>query len=72
MKSGTKRASEGTKDNKKPYFQRSWTEEDEISLLQGMIDFKSETSTSAYDDMNGFFDIAKKYISFDVSKIQIR
>ncbi|KAL9830654.1 putative GLABROUS1 enhancer-binding protein family [Arabidopsis thaliana] len=34
MKSGTKRASEGTKDNKKPYFQRSWTEEDEISLLQ--------------------------------------
>ncbi|CAE6198665.1 unnamed protein product [Arabidopsis arenosa] len=84
VKSGKKRASEGTtsKDikkakkvsgddgNKKPRFQRLWTEEDEISLLQGMIDFKAETSTSSYDDMNGFFDIAKKSVSFDVSKNQ--
>ncbi|KAL9308752.1 putative transcription factor [Arabidopsis thaliana] len=82
--SGTKRASEGTSskdikrakkvsgddDNKKADFQSLWTKEDEISLLQGMIDFKAETGTSAHDDMNGFFDIAKRYISFDVSKIQ--
>ncbi|KAG7584431.1 GLABROUS1 enhancer-binding protein family [Arabidopsis suecica] len=86
VKSVKKRASEGTTskdknvkkakkvsgddDNKKPRFQRLWTEEDEISLLQGMIDFKAETGTSPYDDMNGFFDVAKKNISFDVSKNQ--
>ncbi|CAE5990678.1 unnamed protein product [Arabidopsis arenosa] len=86
VKSGKKRASEGTTskdknvkkakkvsgddDNKKPRFQRLWTEEDEISLLQGMIDFKAETGTSPYDDMNKFFDIAKESISFDVSKNQ--
>ncbi|KAG7579774.1 GLABROUS1 enhancer-binding protein family [Arabidopsis thaliana x Arabidopsis arenosa] len=86
LKSVKKRASEGTTskdknvkkakkvlgddDNKKPRFQRLWTDEDEISLLQGMIDFKAETGTSPYDDMNKFFDIAKESISFDVSKNQ--
>ncbi|CAH8262778.1 unnamed protein product [Arabidopsis lyrata] len=83
VKSVKKRASEGTSsnvkkakkvskddDNKKPRFQRLWTEEDEIALLQGMIDFKAQTGTSPYDDMNKFFDIAKESISFDVSKNQ--
>ncbi|KAG7547762.1 GLABROUS1 enhancer-binding protein family [Arabidopsis suecica] len=84
VKSGKKRASEGTTskdikrakkvsgddDNKKPHLHRLWTEEDEISLLQSMIDFKAETGTSPHDDLNKFFDIAKKSISFDVSKSQ--
>ncbi|CAH8276840.1 unnamed protein product [Arabidopsis lyrata] len=35
-----------------------------------MIDFKAETGTSPHDDLNKFFDIAKKSISFDVSKSQ--
>ncbi|EOA30761.1 hypothetical protein CARUB_v10013903mg [Capsella rubella] len=56
--------------DKKPRFQRLWSEEDEISLLQGMIDFKAEKGTSPYDDMNGFFDEYKKCISFNVSKTQ--
>ncbi|EFH44618.1 predicted protein, partial [Arabidopsis lyrata subsp. lyrata] len=84
VKSGKKRASEGTtskdikrakkvsgdNDNKKPHLHRLWTEEDEISDRRNMIDFKAETGTSPHDDLNKFFDIAKKSISFDVSKSQ--
>ena len=83
VKSGKKRASEGTTsrdmhvkrikkegDNKKGHAQRVWSEEDEISLLQAMIDFKAETGTSPWDHKDRFFDIAKKSISFDVSKVQ--
>ncbi|KAL9815886.1 Transcription factor STKL1 [Arabidopsis thaliana] len=57
-------------DNKKPNPQRVWSEEDEISLLQAVIDFKAETGTSPWDHKNAFFDIAKKSISFDVSNVQ--
>ncbi|KAL1192916.1 putative transcription factor [Cardamine amara subsp. amara] len=82
VKSGKKRAGEGTstevnakkakkgEENKKSHFQRLWSEEDEISLLQGMIDYKADTGKSPYDDMNGFFEFMKKAISFEVSKVQ--
>ncbi|XP_010495915.1 PREDICTED: probable transcription factor At1g44810 [Camelina sativa] len=56
--------------SQKSPFARIWSEEDEISLLQGMIDFKAEKGTSPYDDMNGFFLGAKDSISFDASKTQ--
>ncbi|XP_010450191.1 PREDICTED: probable transcription factor At1g44810 [Camelina sativa] len=65
-----KKAKKVSGDDEKKPFQRLWSEDDEISLLQGMIDFKAEKGTSPYDDMNGFFDMAKNNISFDVSKIQ--
>ncbi|KAL0693785.1 hypothetical protein Bca4012_060965 [Brassica carinata] len=58
-------------DSKKPAaFQRLWTEEDEIAVLQGMIDFKKETGKSPYDDTNVYYDYIKKSISFEVSKNQ--
>ncbi|CAN6918077.1 unnamed protein product [Brassica oleracea] len=58
-------------DSKKPAaFQRLWTEEDEIAVLQGMIDFKKDTGTSPYDDTNAYYDYIKKSISFEVSKNQ--
>ncbi|XP_013631626.1 PREDICTED: mediator-associated protein 1-like [Brassica oleracea var. oleracea] len=83
-KSGTKRPSEGTsnetnskrakktgEDSKKPpAFQRLWTEEDEIAVLQGMIVFKNDTGNSPYDDTNAYYDYIKKSISFEVSKNQ--
>ncbi|XP_010435246.1 PREDICTED: probable transcription factor At1g44810 [Camelina sativa] len=65
-----KKAKKVSGDDEKKLFQRLWSEDDETSLLQGMIDFKAEKGTSPYDDMNGFFDMAKNNISFDVSKIQ--
>lgn len=58
-------------DSKKPgAFQRLWTEEDEIAVLQGMIDFKKETGKSPYEDTNVYYDYIKKSISFEVSKNQ--
>ncbi|KAG2255524.1 hypothetical protein Bca52824_074818 [Brassica carinata] len=57
-------------DSKKPLFQRLWSEEDEIYLLQGMIDFNSETGKSPYEDMDGFYEFIKKSISFEASKYQ--
>ncbi|XP_048599835.1 probable transcription factor At1g61730 [Brassica napus] len=58
-------------DSKKPAaFQRLWTEEDEIAVLQGMIDFKKDTGNSPYDDTNAYYDYIKKSISFEVSKNQ--
>ncbi|KAG7559215.1 GLABROUS1 enhancer-binding protein family [Arabidopsis thaliana x Arabidopsis arenosa] len=50
-------------------FQRLWSEEDEIMLLEGMIDFSRDTCTSVYDDMNGFFEKHKDSISFDVKSV---
>ncbi|KAF8047388.1 hypothetical protein N665_3063s0001 [Sinapis alba] len=55
---------------KKNCFQRVWTEEDEIAVLQGIIDFKNETGSSPYDDKNALYDLVKKSVSFDVAKTQ--
>lgn len=60
----------GGEETKKTYFQRVWSEDDEIAVLQGIIDYKTETGLSPYDDTNGFYQLVKKSISFDVSKIQ--
>ncbi|XP_010489079.1 PREDICTED: probable transcription factor At1g44810 [Camelina sativa] len=56
--------------SQKSPFARIWSEDDEISLLQGMIRFKAEKGTSPYDDMNGFFLVTKDSISFDATKTQ--
>lgn len=56
---------------KKTYFQRVWSEEDEIAVLQGLIDYRNDTGASPYDDTNAFYLSVKKSISFDVSKTQV-
>ncbi|XP_010476078.1 PREDICTED: probable transcription factor At1g11510 [Camelina sativa] len=70
--SSTKRVkkSGGGEETKKTYFQRVWTEDDEIAVLQGLMDYKKETGVSPYDDTNGVYQLVKKSVSFDVSKIQ--
>ncbi|KAG2322861.1 hypothetical protein Bca4012_058332 [Brassica carinata] len=57
-------------ETKKPSSQRLWSEEDEISVLQGMIDFKADTGKSPYEDMDRFYELTSKSISFEASKIQ--
>uniref|UniRef100_A0A1J3EGF8 Mediator-associated protein 1 n=1 Tax=Noccaea caerulescens TaxID=107243 RepID=A0A1J3EGF8_NOCCA len=57
-------------DSKKPAFQRLWTEDDEIAILQGMIDFKADTGKSPYEDTTAYYDFIKGSISFEVSKSQ--
>ncbi|CAL9223703.1 unnamed protein product [Arabidopsis halleri] len=60
----------GGEETKKAYFQRVWTEDDEIAVLQGLIDFRNDTGVSPYDDTNRVYELLKKSISFDVSKVQ--
>ncbi|XP_010492929.1 PREDICTED: probable transcription factor At1g11510 [Camelina sativa] len=60
----------GGEETKKTYFQRVWTEDDEIAVLQGLMDYKKDTGVSPYDDTNGVYQLVKKSVSFDVSKIQ--
>ncbi|KAG2241033.1 hypothetical protein Bca52824_096860 [Brassica carinata] len=61
----------GEEETKKTYFNRVWSEEDEIAALQGLIDYRNHTGVNPYDDTNAFYLSVKKSISFDVSKTQL-
>ncbi|KAG5235365.1 hypothetical protein OIU77_009048 [Salix suchowensis] len=63
---------EKSEDSKKQLFQRLWTEEDEISLLQGIIDFIAEKGYDPSKDTNAFFDFIKQSFHFDVSMNQLK
>ncbi|VVB01443.1 unnamed protein product [Arabis nemorensis] len=59
-------------DSKRAYFQRVWTEEDEIKMLQGIIDTNAATRKNPLDkdNINGYFDSVKKSFSFEPTKDQ--
>ncbi|KAJ6724607.1 hypothetical protein OIU85_022517 [Salix viminalis] len=63
---------EKSEDSKKQLFQRLWTEDDEISLLQGIIDFVAEKGVDPLKDTNAFFDFIKQSLHFDVSMSQLK
>lgn len=50
---------------------RLWSEDDEISILQGMIDYQSAKGSDPYSDMSLFLESIKKNLSVDVSKNQL-
>ncbi|KAL0560029.1 hypothetical protein IC582_000419 [Cucumis melo] len=50
---------------------RLWSEDDEISILQGMIDFQLAKGSDPYTDMNQFLDFIRENLSVDVSKNQL-
>ncbi|XP_023531444.1 STOREKEEPER protein-like [Cucurbita pepo subsp. pepo] len=50
---------------------RLWSEDDEISILQGMIDFQLAKGSDPYADMSQFLEFIKKNLSVDVSKNQL-
>lgn len=57
-------------DAKTPLINRLWSEADEISMLQGMIDFEADTGKSPYEDMSKFYELAMKSICVEASKTQ--
>ncbi|KFK43427.1 hypothetical protein AALP_AA1G124400 [Arabis alpina] len=68
--SGEEEKKSGGEETKKTYFQRVWSQEDEIAVLQKIIDYKTDNGVSPLDDTNAFYLLVRSFISFDVSKIQ--
>ncbi|CAL5345870.1 unnamed protein product [Camellia sinensis] len=58
-------------DTKKQLFQRLWSEEDEIVILKGMIEYTAKNGSDPLADMNAFYDFIKKSLHIDVSKTQL-
>lgn len=58
-------------DSKKQLFQRLWSEDDEIVILKGLIDYKSETGESLIADMGAFHEFIKKSLHVDVTRAQL-
>ncbi|KAF8398676.1 hypothetical protein HHK36_014531 [Tetracentron sinense] len=58
-------------DPKKQLFQRVWSEDDEIVILKGMLDYSSKKGVDPMADVNAFHDFIKKSLHADVSKDQL-
>lgn len=63
---------EKSEDTKKQLFQRLWSEDDEIAVLKGIIDFTKKKGTDPSKDMTSFHDFIKKSLHFDVSLSQLK
>lgn len=61
-----------SEDTKKQLFQRVWSPDDEIALLEGIIEFTEKKGFDPIKDMNAFFDFIKKSLHFDVSINQLK
>lgn len=59
-------------DDPKKLFQRLWSEDDEIVILQGMIDYRAKKKADPIADLNAFHEFIKKSIHIDVSKTQLQ
>ncbi|XP_027329839.1 probable transcription factor At1g11510 [Abrus precatorius] len=53
-------------------FQRIWSEEDELAILKGMVDFTSNTGQDPFKYANAFHDFMKKSLHFDASSNQLK
>ncbi|OUZ99361.1 Protein of unknown function DUF573 [Macleaya cordata] len=62
------------KNNNRLPFQRVWSEDDEIVILEGVLDYKKKKKGSkSNDDMDAFLDFIKKSLQVDhVKTSQLR
>ncbi|XP_039026775.1 probable transcription factor At1g11510 isoform X2 [Hibiscus syriacus] len=58
-------------DEKKQLFQRLFSDEDEIAVLKGLLDFLDKKGVDPFADTNAFHDFVKDSIHTDVSKAQL-
>jgi hypothetical protein len=58
-------------DQKKLLFQRLWTEEDEIAILKGIMEYTSRKGTDPMNELHAFYEFIKKSIHCDVTKNQM-
>ncbi|KAL0420251.1 UNVERIFIED_CONTAM: putative transcription factor [Sesamum latifolium] len=59
-------------DSKKLLFQRVWSEDDEIVILKGMIDYVSKKKSDPVGELNAFHDFIKKNLHVEVSRSQLQ
>ncbi|XP_050218165.1 GLABROUS1 enhancer-binding protein-like [Mercurialis annua] len=64
--------SENSEDNKKQRFERLWSEDDEIVLLEGIINFVAEKKVDPNKDMTSFYDYIMKSVHFPASMAQLK
>uniref|UniRef100_A0A5B6YZZ7 Putative mediator-associated protein 1-like n=1 Tax=Davidia involucrata TaxID=16924 RepID=A0A5B6YZZ7_DAVIN len=62
---------DGAIEEKKSAINRLWSEDDEIAILKGMIDYKSKKGADPYADMGAFHEFLKKSLHVDVTKNQL-
>ncbi|KAL2232310.1 UNVERIFIED_CONTAM: putative transcription factor, partial [Sesamum indicum] len=61
-----------TDDSKKLLFQRLWSDDDEIVILKGMIDYVTKKKSDQVTDLNAFHDFIKKNLHVDVTRTQLQ
>ena len=59
------------KSEKRALFQRLWSEEDEIALLQGLGEYERQKGTDPFYEMDGFFEFIKGSIHIRVTQTQL-
>lgn len=59
-------------DPKKSLFQRLWSEDDEIALLNGMIEYSSKKKSDPVADLNAFLAFIKENLHVDVTRTQLQ
>lgn len=62
---------DGPIEEKKSAINRLWSEDDEIVILRGMIDYQSTEGFDPYSDMAAFHEFIKGSLHVDVSKNQL-
>ncbi|KAI4301889.1 hypothetical protein L6164_035126 [Bauhinia variegata] len=58
-------------DDSRRLFQRLWTNEDEIELLQGFLDYTTQRGSSHHNDTALFYDQIKSKLQLDFNKNQL-
>ncbi|KAK4489219.1 hypothetical protein RD792_005014 [Penstemon davidsonii] len=58
--------------SKKVHIQRIWSEEDEIVILKGMLDYTAKKKSNPVADPDAFLDYIKKNLHIEVSKNQLQ
>ncbi|KAK8559212.1 hypothetical protein V6N13_098799 [Hibiscus sabdariffa] len=58
-------------DAKKQLFQRLFSEDDEIAVLKGMLEYYDKKGVDPCADMNAFYEFVRKMIHADVTKAQL-
>ncbi|KZV53250.1 mediator-associated protein 1 [Dorcoceras hygrometricum] len=59
-------------DSKKQLFQRLWSEDDEIVILEGMAEYAEKKRSDPVADLSAFLDFIKKNLHVDVTRVQLQ